>query len=52
MEILWAELMREYGWSWAEYEATPTYVRRVLWDLLLARRDAERAAAERANGGD
>jgi hypothetical protein len=43
--------MRVYGWSWAEYEATPPYVRRVLWDMHVARREAQQAAEERANGG-
>jgi hypothetical protein len=39
--------MSHYGWSWQEYQATPPYVRRALWDLMLAKRDAQRAAQER-----
>lgn len=37
--------------SWRDFEEMPPYPRRVLWDLLLARRDAEKAAAERQKGG-
>lgn len=46
----WVELMLAFGWSWQELEATPPYVRRVSWDLLMARREAEQAANERAKG--
>jgi hypothetical protein len=45
----WVELMREYRWSWRDFEQTPPYVRRVFWDLMVARRDAEREASERNN---
>jgi hypothetical protein len=43
--------MIAYGWSWADLEATPPYVRRVCWDLLIARREAERTANNRAAKG-
>jgi hypothetical protein len=42
------ELMRAMGWTWAELEDTPVYVRRFTWDLLCARRAAKAAANERA----
>ncbi len=45
----WVELMREYTWSWPEYLATPPYVRRVSWDLMLARREEEQR--RQARGG-
>jgi hypothetical protein len=45
VEVEWVELMREYGWSWPEYAATPLYVRRVCWDLMVARREAEQQRA-------
>jgi hypothetical protein len=47
-EIVDFELMRAMGWSWADLEATPLYVRRYCWDLLQARNEAEAAAYERA----
>jgi hypothetical protein len=30
--------MHEMSWSWPELQATPLYVRRYCWDLLLIRR--------------
>jgi hypothetical protein len=48
VEVQWAEMLREYpGMSWQGLMDLPPYPRRVLWDLLLARRDAQRAADER-----
>lgn len=47
-ELVHFELMREMGWTWQELEATPLYVRRYVWDLLVARREAEAAANEKA----
>jgi hypothetical protein len=47
VEVQWVELMREFGWSWRDLEEMPPYVRRVCWDLLLARREAEAAAQRR-----
>jgi hypothetical protein len=44
------ELMREMRWSWEQLQATPLYVRRFCWDFTLARRNAEKAAAEREKG--
>ncbi|MEV5944450.1 hypothetical protein [Streptomyces sp. NPDC051994] len=41
------EVMREMGWSWQDLETTPIYVRRYVWDLLLARRQAEQASSGR-----
>lgn len=41
VEVQWVELMREYRWSWRDLMATPAYVRRVCWDLMVARRGAE-----------
>jgi hypothetical protein len=35
-------------WSWAAYRDCPLYVRRVFWDLLQARRQAEADHADRA----
>lgn len=29
------------GWTWAELQDTPWYVRRFTWDLICARRRAE-----------
>jgi hypothetical protein len=49
--VQWVELMREYGWSWPDLEATPPYVRRVSWDLMVARREAQQRADERQGGG-
>jgi hypothetical protein len=40
--------MLAFSWSWEDLERTPPYVRRVCWDLLLARREAEHEANERA----
>lgn len=40
--------MREMSWSWQQLQDTPVYVRRYVWDLLCARREAEHAANERA----
>jgi hypothetical protein len=51
VEVQWVELMLAFSWSWQELEATPPYVRRVCWDLLVARRKAERQANERATRG-
>lgn len=51
MEVQWAEMLREYPMSWRDLEEMPPYVRRVLWDLLVARREARQAADERAGGG-
>ena len=44
IEIQWAELMLAFKWSWEQLAATPLYVRRVCWDLLIARRNAQRTA--------
>jgi len=49
VEVQWVELMLAFHWSWGDLLATPPYVRRVSWDLLAARREAQRAADERAN---
>lgn len=35
------ELMREMGWSWADLDNTPLYVRRFCWDLSQIRRQNE-----------
>lgn len=43
------ELMREMHWSWEALQATPHYVRRFTWDLILTRRAAEKAANEKAS---
>jgi hypothetical protein len=51
VEVQWVELMIVFKWSWQELLETPAYVRRVCWDLLAARREAQRAADERAGGG-
>lgn len=37
------------GWSWADLQDTPMYVRRYCWDLLQIKRKAERDAIEAAN---
>ncbi|MCC9307680.1 hypothetical protein LN042_11295 [Kitasatospora sp. RB6PN24] len=50
-ELVDFEVMREMGWSWQELQDTPFYVRRFTWDLICARREAERAANERAARG-
>jgi hypothetical protein len=36
-------------WSWTDYEACPLYVRRVFWDLLQAKWQAEHDHADRAH---
>lgn len=46
-ELVDFELMREMGWTFAELQATPVYVRRYCWDLMVARREAENDAIER-----
>ncbi|MEV8523128.1 hypothetical protein AB0451_03070 [Streptomyces sp. NPDC052000] len=46
-EVVDFEIMREMGWSWRDLEATPIYVRRYVWDLILARRQAEQASRDR-----
>jgi hypothetical protein len=28
--------MREFGWTWADLDATPDYVQRYCWDFLQA----------------
>lgn len=40
--------MREMHWSWEDLQATPTYVRRVTWDLTQIRLRAEADAHDRA----
>lgn len=46
------ELMREMGWSWADLEDTPAYVRRYCADFMQMRRAAEaRALARRQRPG-
>lgn len=44
-EVLWAELMREYGWSWDQLQSTPAYIVRVCSDWMSARNRAEREAS-------
>jgi hypothetical protein len=51
-ELIDFEVMREMGWSFAELEDTPVYVRRYVWDLIRVRRQAEADANDRAAGGD
>ena len=43
------ELMREMGWTWADYEATPLYVRQFSWDFIMRKR---RIANSKNGGGD
>jgi hypothetical protein len=50
-ELVDFEVMREMGWTWRDLQDTPFYVRRFTWDLILARRDAEQAANEKASKG-
>jgi hypothetical protein len=38
--------MEGMGWSWDDLVATPLYVRRYCWDLLLIRRQADAQRAE------
>jgi hypothetical protein len=40
--------MRDMGWSWADLEATPAYVRRFCQDLLWIRRAAEADEADKS----
>lgn len=42
------EVMREMHWTWRDLQEAPVYVRRFVWDLTLARREAEADATERA----
>jgi hypothetical protein len=50
-EVIDFEVMREMGWTWTELQDTPWYVRRFTWDLICARRQAEKAAHERSMEG-
>lgn len=34
------ELMHEFGWTWAQLQDTPHYVRRFCCDFLAAKREA------------
>lgn len=36
------------GWTWAQLQATPLYVRRYTWDFINLRATAEKAANEKA----
>ena len=47
-EMVDFELMHEMRWSWTDLQNTPTYVQRYCWDLLNARREAEKAANDKA----
>lgn len=40
--------MREMGWTWADLEATPDYVRQYCVALMFTRRQAEADQAEKA----
>jgi hypothetical protein len=50
------ELMREMHWTWADYEATPIFVRQFCWDFIMRRRRIhnseyeKQAAAQNAPG--
>ncbi|MEY9937291.1 hypothetical protein [Streptacidiphilus sp. MAP5-3] len=48
-ELIDFELMREMHWSWEQLEATPLYVRRYAWDLMLTRRRIQREKDKQAN---
>lgn len=39
-------MLDKTGWSWPEWEATPPYVQRVMWDFYQAKTQAEAAQAE------
>jgi len=41
--------MREMGWSWDQLEATPLYVRRYTWDLILTRRRIQQEKQDQAD---
>lgn len=42
------ELCHAMHWSWQELQETPLYVQRAFWDLLQARRNAEREQAKKS----
>lgn len=46
-EFVLARMLDLTGWSWTEWEATPPYVQRVMWDYYQAKSAAEAAEAER-----
>lgn len=50
-EVEWLELMLAFKWTWQELQATPPYVRRVLGDLLMIRRKAQKDARDRERRG-
>lgn len=43
IEVQWVELMHAYKWSWRDLMDTPPYIRRICWDMLLARRSAQKS---------
>ena len=46
-EFVLARVLDQTGWSWPEWEATPPYIQRVMWDYYQAKDAAEAAKAER-----
>ena len=46
-EFILARVLDKTGWSWPEWEATPPYIQRVMWDYHQAKDAAEAAAQER-----
>ena len=46
-EFVLARVLDKTGWSWPEWEATPPYVQRLVWDYHRAVDEAQAAANER-----
>lgn len=44
-------LMREMGWSWEDYQATPVYVRGFSWDFVQLIFQKEQDNAQEARRG-
>lgn len=47
-ELVDFELCRQMHIGWTELQSTPIYVRKVWWDLLNTRAEAEQAAHDRS----
>lgn len=48
-EIVDFEMCQETHMSWSELQEMPLYVRRVWWDCIMAKREAQQEAYEEQN---
>ena len=44
-EMVLADLLLETGWTWAEWDATPPYLQRVIFDFIQMRREKQQEDA-------